>query len=712
MWGNLRRDFGEFVSTVAADATDTLESIDQTLDEPLVLGGRRRHRTDDDDDDDDDGKDVVVSSEALIDPDTGIVLSSVVADDDHRKPDPAAWKAPAEASPEEMKERLISREDVFADPLVSGEAGGCEAGKEPGAETSETEPEAPNKEEEEEPSNEKSEENEADANEKSEAKEKSEANEADAKEMSEAKEKSEANDADAIEKKSEADAIAAFLEEFDVASKTEEISELLKADVALQTTFSILSDSVTYKDFWTRYYYRIADEDRLPETYSFYYRRHAEELEAAEAADAGETPRMGGLSSFFGGVVNRLTDEGAETGTDIDTSGMAEESFESEDGAVAAARSALGFLSTVAGGGGRPPFVMNTAVSDDDYDDDELNETVEDEESEESEVELGWDDDDDDDDDDLDDDGIAFKDGDDRSETVDFKDAEKEGLLEQLDQARAERDALQKTVQMQAEELKKAAAGTGSVTASSPDDAGNDGDAASESLKLQLFEKDAELAALRSKLNDRHVDDDDDDGPEAASATEEVRRLNDLLADRDRELAALKSKAEVETQAQESELVKVRAEAKSAGEKAAALATSLQTQLAASRAEPRDSEASARQELERLRAEGTANREESSALREELRTLRAELETSRTATDAARAEADTLRAKLEKNARLPPSPSSSSTGVRVEAPEKTPAIPDKPVVNAAATAALGLEPSANDDDDDGGGDDDGWGDDW
>jgi len=38
-------------------------------------------------------------------------------------------------------------------------------------------------------------------------------------------------------------AVATFLNDFDVATKTEEIYELLKTDAALKTTFLILSDS-------------------------------------------------------------------------------------------------------------------------------------------------------------------------------------------------------------------------------------------------------------------------------------------------------------------------------------------------------------------------------------------------------------------------------------------------------------------------------------
>eukprot|EP00531_Pseudo-nitzschia_arenysensis_P006019 CAMPEP_0116147746 /NCGR_PEP_ID=MMETSP0329-20121206/17935_1 /TAXON_ID=697910 /ORGANISM="Pseudo-nitzschia arenysensis, Strain B593" /LENGTH=863 /DNA_ID=CAMNT_0003643727 /DNA_START=141 /DNA_END=2732 /DNA_ORIENTATION=+ len=508
MWGAITKDFGEFVSTVAADATETLESIDQTLDEPLVKG--RGRNTDDGDGDDTN----TAESEALIDPDTGIPLASVAAEEAPQSFAETPWKSPTEASLEEMKERLlVSCEDVFLDALESN-----------------------------------------------------------------------------IDTDTDIDTdIDTFLKDFDVATKTEEISELLKSDAALQTTFSMLSDSVSYADFWTRYFYRIDNPERLPETYSYYYQKHLEAVPPTPEQPARAT--MGGLTSFLGGVVSKLTHE-SDTDGYADTSGIVDESMDQttvdssgEDGAVAAARSALGFLSTVAGTGGRPPFVMNTAVSDDDEeyedgddddDDDELNQPPEDDDDddEDSEVELGWDDDDDEDFDGLDDDEdedededednndihsdeIAFQEGDDRSETVDFKDAEKEGLLEELEQARAERDALQKTVQMQAEELKMA-----TVTSSpAPPAPTSTGDASTEALKLQLFEKDAELAALRSKLDDKHDDDDDDDDnvdKDEHDTTNELKaqleNLQKALDAKDCDFGELKKATQAQTKALEQKL--------------------------------------------------------------------------------------------------------------------------------------------------------------
>jgi len=587
MWGAITKDFGEFVSTVATDATETLQTIDQTLDEPMVRGR--------DDGTNTGGGGKTTARESLIDPDTGIPIGAVPGGDGYdgdgdgdgqRERDAAAtptaafsWKPPSEASGDEARERLIACPDVFCDPLL------------PPAGDEETKPA----------------EREAAAANNDDGDDKDRDNDgvpaATATKADKGERISGTGDPDPsgdpiaettggasasrprAPPQPSAASIRAFLETFDVGTETERISELLASDPALKTTFSALADRVSYSDFWTRYFYRIDDPLRLAETYSSYYEKHlAETREAEERRSRSEREQQGamgggiqGLSSFLGGVVTRLTTDepsdcerttsagsgngstdgngngGYETNendNDNDTSGFLSEASE----AGPATMTALGFLSSVAGRGGRPPFVMNTAVSDDD----DENETEEsDPGEEESEVELGWDDDDDDNYDDDDDETngangvVAFRDGDDRSETVDFKDAEKEGLLEELEQARAERDALQTTVEMQAKELKNLSL----LSSSSPSestapaatrpnqkqrfDTGGNEDAATSlrNLKMELFEKDAELAALRAGLEDRHETETETDGTENDGLRAELEALKAVLAEKDAALA-------------------------------------------------------------------------------------------------------------------------------------------------------------------------------
>jgi len=406
-----------------------------------------------------------------------------------------------------------------------------------------------------------------------------------------------------------------FLREFDVASKTDVITQLLEENGKLKAMFSKLATTsdeheehvvvVTYAEFWTRYFYRIGgDETRLVETYRIYFnknyvmqlQRQQQQLQQQQQQQqATLSTNMSGLSagvsSFFGGVVDRLTTESDHTTNDgdrqhaNDANSYVDESMDPQGNTRAgssyertdfpdvsvgpATQSALNFLSKVTnavGNGGRPPFVMNTAVSDtddEDYEDDNGNgRSGESDDGDESEEELGWDDDDDDydveDDDAADnkDDTDNGNGNDDEGETtVEFKDAEKETLLDELEQARAERDSLQKTVEMQTEELQSIMAASATATAPTPvvvdgellgGTTADSDPGTTQRLQMQLFEKDSELAALRARLEDENQDDDTNNNKAAATATqqqqeEEISKLNILLVAKDNELNGLRT---------------------------------------------------------------------------------------------------------------------------------------------------------------------------
>ncbi len=163
----------------------------------------------------------------------------------------------------------------------------------------------------------------------------------------------------------------------------------------------------------------------------------------------------------------------------------------------------------------------------------------EDETDDQDDEELGWDDDDEDLDD-LDDEDVGGDDDnedDDRNETVEFKDAEKDRLQGELDQALSERELLHKTVELQGEELKKLKELTS-----------GDESKQFEALTMQCFEKDSELAALRARLEDTHEEDEDggdDDGTAAATADaakealQKMTQLQTELANKDLQLAEL-----------------------------------------------------------------------------------------------------------------------------------------------------------------------------
>jgi hypothetical protein len=367
-----------------------------------------------------------------------------------------------------------------------------------------------------------------------------------------------------------------FLSDFDVGTKTDEITKFLEENEILKATFTRLAATnddqavVTYADFWSRYFYRIADDTRLVETYRIYFEQNLVEKQQQRLEASSRPGGMGlsGMTSFLGGVVGRLTKENEnENENHNDDSGYVDESMDQtiddDDGnedlpgvTGPATRTALGFLKSVTGGG-RPPFVMNTAVSDsDDADEDG------DDDDDDSEEELGWDDDDeidvDDDDDDeneennhANDTANDDHDDDDGGETtVEYMDAEKERLLEELEQARAERDSLHKTVEMQTEELKKmqkavpaVVAPTVATTYSSTEETID----TTQRLQIKLFEKDSELAALRARLEDNHEEDDDRKKEEDGKHQEDMSKLNDVLSNKDSELNELQNRMKKDT---------------------------------------------------------------------------------------------------------------------------------------------------------------------
>mmetsp|Transcript_22631 Transcript_22631/g.63011 ORF Transcript_22631/g.63011 Transcript_22631/m.63011 type:complete len:101 (+) Transcript_22631:309-611(+) len=82
MWGALKKDFGEFVSTVASETTETLETIDKTLDEPIGKRSAVSKTSSTSGTTTDDTIEETDTKEALIDPDTGLIIDDLVGDDD------------------------------------------------------------------------------------------------------------------------------------------------------------------------------------------------------------------------------------------------------------------------------------------------------------------------------------------------------------------------------------------------------------------------------------------------------------------------------------------------------------------------------------------------------------------------------------------------------------------------------------------------------
>ena len=321
-----------------------------------------------------------------------------------------------------------------------------------------------------------------------------------------------------------------FLSRFDIEKKTDEISSLLlEHPDTLQVSFAKLTSDclVDYQEFWKRYFFRFESEDRM-RTFYAHLQKQQRLASAAEKAARIRKARMNplgglaGVTNFLGTAVMALVEENESDdgdGTKKKDSGSPNQ----------LAGISLNFF----GAGGRPPFVLNTAVSEDE-DDDGVRQS--------DEEELGWDDDEDDDDEEeeggKDDENEDDPNVNDSTCQIEFKDVEKEKLQEQLQRATEERDQLQKTVETQTKEIKALKEATLDVT----------GDKKLEALQMKIFEKDAELAALKARLDDNDEADDDDEDHQhqssKASMTQELERLRRELANRDSQVSMLEKKLE------------------------------------------------------------------------------------------------------------------------------------------------------------------------
>jgi DNA repair exonuclease SbcCD ATPase subunit len=322
----------------------------------------------------------------------------------------------------------------------------------------------------------------------------------------------ESDDDDDEEKAVEAEKkeLAEYLESFSIDAKTEEISQLLSDHPGtLKVMFEdIVPATVSYEDFWRAYFYR-CDADRIG-------RQWEEEDERASAArKARMSAGISSVKNFWGGAVQAVSASLKEGDDHVDGAG-AGSGTSTSTGQVMEKRGIFGAT-------GRPPFVMNTAV-DEDGDD------------EEEEEELGWDDDDDDLDD-LDDDEEESGEVESASEQIVFSDQATEKLQEELRQALEERDQLHETVELQHNVIsllqseKEASAGA----------AGGEGsNIEMETLKMELWEKNSELAAMKaSQLDTSHVETDSDE--KLGSLQEEVDLLTEKLQEKDSELLEMQT---------------------------------------------------------------------------------------------------------------------------------------------------------------------------
>ena len=311
--------------------------------------------------------------------------------------------------------------------------------------------------------------------------------------------------------------VSKFLSDFNVESKTDDISKWLEENPeTLQVQFeNLVPTQISYKEFWERFYFR-CDAQRI----QLQWEREKEEKRKAraEAFAAG----VQGVKNLFGGAVKAVSSSlaAADEGVDAVTASP----FQSATPSLGAGAGGIHLF----GASGRPPFVMNTAVDEDD--------------EEEEEEELGWDDDEEDLEDDEDE---AYEEGE-SEEVVEFsggKDEELEKLMLQLTQATEERDQLHNTVEMQAKEIARLVSGDSSGAVETNEQK------ALEKLKMELFEKDAELAALKASLEDTHEDSKENiakkDGAKLAAQERELELLRGAAVDNENDISQLKTEISI-----------------------------------------------------------------------------------------------------------------------------------------------------------------------
>ena len=250
--------------------------------------------------------------------------------------------------------------------------------------------------------------------------------------------------------------VVAFLEAFDLESKTELIATLLGTSATMKERFEqVCPERVTYKDFWMRYFFR-CNEKRIELEWQ-------EEQEATKKSrDAVISSGIATVTSLFGGAVKAVS-KAVERNDRAAQETIPASPFAFHSGATSLF-------------GGRPPFVLNTAVDDDDDDEEEV---------------LGWGDDDDS----SDEEGNMEEPNESNftEEEIEFTDGADD---DKLNQALAERDSLQQTIKLQAKELAALKEGKESPAFLNQ----------LEELKMKLFEKDAELAAFKASGEDNQLD--------------------------------------------------------------------------------------------------------------------------------------------------------------------------------------------------------------
>lgn len=311
------------------------------------------------------------------------------------------------------------------------------------------------------------------------------------------------------------EAVQKFVDNFDIESKTDEIAKTLEEnpDTVKIHFEALVPTQISYELFWQRFFYR-CDADRIAKKWD--KEAEAQRRTRAEAIKGG----IDSVTNMLGGALN-VVSQSLE---------KADQSKEFKIGSVQALSD--GGMKLF-GNEGRPPFVMNTVVDDDD-----------------EEEELAWDDDEDD--------SYEEEEGEENALNMPGKitsgeeeDNDRQNIKEELEIVINERDSLQETVELQRKEIMKLRETKSDV---------ND-EKQIENLKLTLSEKESELLSLRAKLEENsncNIEQIENDANKVVSLDGEIEKLKLEISSKDKELEIAKKRIELF----EGELAKTKEDAK------------------------------------------------------------------------------------------------------------------------------------------------------
>jgi DNA repair exonuclease SbcCD ATPase subunit len=356
--------------------------------------------------------------------------------------------------------------------------------------------------------------------------------------------------------------VIAFLESFDMDSKSKEIGELLadNPDTIGKHFDCLVPDYVTYEQFWQRYFFR-CDPERIKEEWQEEDERVR--LQRQELINKGKQT----VQNLFGGAFKAIKGAASSDSADIDVGNSIYEKYQAEleekrkalQEVQGSTHSKAGSESEKAGGLGgllgrvRPPFVMNTAVDEGSLSPDVSNEDDDSDVSEEDD-DFGWGSDEDDE---SDEEGsnLSERENDEESEGTEEvvftstkldndQSSEIEKLRLELSNVLKVKEELESTVKMQEEKLSSIES-KGDATAAVDDDV--------EKLKVDIFEKNSEVAALKASLEDTKRDE--------AEILSENNSLKAQLEEKENEIQTLKSSVETVSK-QNTEIESLQAEIK------------------------------------------------------------------------------------------------------------------------------------------------------